>query len=282
MSIISIDPSLLLLASNPGSSSLGSVNTGSSLLGLGSSGLPSVTQYQIEQQNAAQLQKQSDASPQVQQAVSYFEANIGNVKSVNDLFNNYQLSQFVLGASNLADQGNALGLVKKALTQDPSDKNSLANQLTDTRFKTASQQLQLYNGLSYLQSAAGKAAVIAAYKSNTFTTNLAGDNPAVAQAVAFKQIAKNAKNAFDVLGNSVIRDVVQVAYNIPQQLAFQPVDDQAALINRTFNVSNLQNPKFVDSVINQYLVQYDIQNSSASSSGGGLASYGFGSGSSSA
>ncbi len=274
---ITIDPSLLLLASSP-SSSLGSVNTGSSLLGLGSSGLPSVTQYQIEQQKKTQLQQMSDSAPLVKQAIAYYQANIGKVKSVDELFNNYQLSQFVLSAANLSDQGNAAALVKKALTEDPSNKKSLVNQLTDTRFKQASSQLKLYNGLSYLQSSAGIAAVVAAYKSNTFTTNLAGDNPAVAQAVAFKQIASTAKNAFDVLGSSVIRSVVQTAYNIPQQLAFQPVDDQAALINRTFNVANLQNPKFVDNLINQFLVQYDIQNSGFNSNA--PAGFNFGSGSS--
>ncbi len=259
-----IDPTVLSLF-GIGSSSLGSLSSGPGSLGLGTSGLPSVTQYQIYQQDYQQQLQASNSSPQVQQAVSYFEANIGSVKSVSDLFNNYQLSQFVLGAANLSDQSNAVALVQTALTQDPSKQSSLVNQLSDTRFKQASAQLQLYNGLGYIQSQAGIQALVKAYQANNFTTSIATDNPAVAEAIAFKSIASGAKNAYDVLGNRVIRDVVQTAYSIPAQIAYQPVEDQAALINRTFNVANLQNPTFVNNLINQYLVQYDIQNSSTGS-----------------
>ena len=65
----------------------------------------------------------------------------------------------------------------------------------------------------------------------------------------------------------LIRSVVQTAYNIPQELAYQNVDSQAAVINRTLNVANLQNKGFVDNLIQRYLVQYDLQQSMAGSSG---------------
>jgi putative ribosome biogenesis GTPase RsgA len=47
----------------------------------------------------------------------------------------------------------------------------------------------------------------------------------------------------------------------PAGIGFQLEDDQAALIDRTVNVVNLKDPKFVHNLIQRYLVQYDLQSS---------------------
>jgi hypothetical protein len=59
-----------------------------------------------------------------------------------------------------------------------------------------------------------------------------------------------------------VRNVVQTAYNIPQQIAFQSLTAQEHAITSNLDVRKLKDPAFVQSLAKQYLIQKNIDNSS--------------------
>lgn len=65
---------------------------------------------------------------------SYYQANIGKVKSVDDLMNNDRLYSYVMKAAGLEDMAYAKAFVKKVLLSDLNDEKSFANKLTDKRY----------------------------------------------------------------------------------------------------------------------------------------------------
>jgi hypothetical protein len=188
-----------------------------------------------------------------------------NITSVNQIFSDPKLLNFILTATGLGDQTQNVGLVKAALLSDPTKKTSVANQLSSSnaKFLSADQTLQLYNGLSNLQDPATIQALITNYQQNTFEQGIAQNDQSVANARYFARNVAQAvqaqststNQAFAILGDSVLRTVVTTALGIPPQLANMPVADQAAAITKRINVSQFTNPNFTAQFVSRYLTQ---------------------------
>jgi hypothetical protein len=82
-------------------------------------------------QNYSKSLANTATEPTVQRQTQYFEANIGKVKTVNDLLNNSQLYNYVMTAFGLSDMTYAKGLIRQVLTEGVSSSKSLANTLND-------------------------------------------------------------------------------------------------------------------------------------------------------
>ena len=91
------------------------------------------TAYLAVAQNLSRYQAMTVAEPAVKTATAYYEANIGSVKSIQDLIDNYRLLSYALDAYGLGDQINAKGLITKVLEGGVSNPKSLANTLGDSR-----------------------------------------------------------------------------------------------------------------------------------------------------
>jgi hypothetical protein len=78
--------------------------------------------------------------------------------------------------------------------------------------------------------------------------------PGLGSAVLFKSVAKNLKNAVDILGSPLGREVVTTAFNIPKQIAIQSMAAQEKAINQRVDASKFQNDHFVDQIAQRYLI----------------------------
>lgn len=178
--------------------------------------------------------------------------------SVDALFKDVRLTNFVLSALGLGDQAQYYGLVKKALTQPLSDPKAVANQLPDKRFQKAAQILQLAeSGLRTIQSKAVVDQLVSQFKSQAFEQSIADQNPAVSQARSFEKKAASITNVYQILADKTLRSVVSAVFNIPPQLAIQPITTQAAAISSRLDIKKLQDPKFVASFIQRFLASAD-------------------------
>ncbi len=77
-------------------------------------------------------------SPQIVRDTEYFEQNIGNVRTADDLVSDRRLLQVALGAFGLGDDLDSQALIKKVLEEGTGDTGSLANRLADERYKKLS------------------------------------------------------------------------------------------------------------------------------------------------
>ena len=71
-----------------------------------------------------------------------------------------------------------------------------------------------------------------------------------------------------ILGDPVMRSVVTTALGIPEQIAFQPLEAQEKAISSRLDISKFQDPQFVESFTQRYLLaaqQQATQSSSTSS-----------------
>ena len=82
-------------------------------------------------QSLTRVENQAD----VAREAAYYKANIGKVKTVDDLMKDYRLYHYATKAYGLEDMAYAKAFMKKVLESDLNDSNSFVNKLVDKRYR---------------------------------------------------------------------------------------------------------------------------------------------------
>lgn len=95
--------------------------------------------------------------------------------------------------------------------------------------------------------------------------NLDAQVPGLGNALLFQKSAPTLNTVDKILGSAVGRQVVTVAFNIPQQIATQEITAQETAISSRLDPTTLSDPSVVERLLERYLIN---NNSSSSSSAG--------------
>jgi hypothetical protein len=215
-----------------------------------------VLALQSAEKNQTQDVANTASQPAVQVAMKAFTQAVSSATSVNQLLSNPAFMNVFLTANNMSDQIGFTALATQALTSNLSDPNSLANKLTDTRWKTVAQTYNLTSpgALASLQSPAAIASIANAYATATWEAGEDKVTPGLSNALAFKAQASTITTVDGVLGNPTVRNVVTTTLGIPQQIAFQTLNAQENAISSQLDVTQFQNPAFVETFAQRYLI----------------------------
>lgn len=204
----------------------------------------------------------------IQREEEYFKANVKNLKSVDDFFADKRIMRFVLSAYDLESELTNTGKIRKILESDLSDVDSLANRFQDPRFKQLAQDLNFFGAkVSKLTSQSTVDNIVTKYERIKYEQSLDEQAPGVRAAIEFKRRAKDVTQTVQLLGDSVLREVVTVANNIPKQIAVQEVDAQVTALERKVDVKKLKDATEVDKMVIRYL------NNKAAETSGNKGSY---------
>lgn len=218
------------------------------------------TAFRIVEARHGQMLADFAKMPTFKREADYYRQNIGKVKSVDDLLSNRRLLTIALSAFQLEDEVDAKGILRKVLTQDPTDPASLAQRLRDPRWR------QFANAFVSLSKDGGAAisdpkavnAVLAAYQTNEFEKAMGEGNPAVRQALFFQRQAPGIKDIYQILGNATLSKVARAAYGLPDIVgALDPKQQARALERAGLDVSKLSDPRFLEKVIDRFLAASD-------------------------
>ncbi|TQX89999.1 MULTISPECIES: DUF1217 domain-containing protein [unclassified Rhizobium] len=91
--------------------------------------------YTLDTKNMTSTLARVASQPTTKREVDYYNANIGKVKTVDDLMDNYQLYSYAMKSYGLEDFTYAKAFMKQVLTSDLSDSSSFANRLNDPKYK---------------------------------------------------------------------------------------------------------------------------------------------------
>lgn len=204
------------------------------------------------------------ARTDIQREEEYFKSNIKTIKSVDDFFNDKRLLRFTLAAYDLESEVTNIGKIRKILESDLTDPDSLANRFEDTRFKQLAADLNM-GALKevLLKSETTVNNIVTKYERVKYEQSLDEQAPGVRAAIEFKRRASNITQTVQLLGDSVLREVITVANNIPKELAIQEVSSQVTALERKVDVKKFKDSAEVDKMVMRYLT-----NKSAESTGG--------------
>lgn len=241
----------------------GTATTGDSLLnaiyGIGASGARSginpLTALNTAENNETADIAATAQQPQIQRTIAAFEAAVSSATSPAQLLQNPAALNVILTANGLGDQVPYTALAQQALLSNPSDSNSLVNQLTDSRWLPV---VNLYDfatqGLSVIQSPQVQSTLANAYAEVTWRNSLDATTPGLSNALTFRGEASTITSVDQILGDPILRTVVTTALNIPEQIALQDLGAQEQAISSRVNISQFQDPNFVNSFTQQYLL----------------------------
>lgn len=246
---------------------------GSSLLdtiyGIGTSSAGSADPVQAlasAEQNQTQDVKLTAQQPMVQSAINQFTNAVNSATSMTQLLANPAFMNVLLTANGMSDQIGYTALATKALTSNTADPNSLVNQLADTRWKTLAGNYDFTSaGLAAFKKPATISSIANLYATNTWETSQDQVTPGLSNALAFKPMASTITSVDQILGNPTMRTVVTTTLGIPQQIAFQDLNAQETAISTRLDITKFQDPKFVETFIQQYLIANAASASSSSS-----------------
>ena len=235
---------------------------GGTVAGAGLSAINPITALGIAQRNQTTDIANEAKQPQVARDIAAFTTAVQNATSPQALLQNPTVLKVLLTANGLGSQVGYPALAQKALLSDPSQANSLAQQLSGTNSQWLA-AAQTYNfatkGLSVIQNPKVISTLANGYAEVLWRQSLDAQTPGLSNALDFIQNAKNFTSATQILGDSVLRNVVTTALGLPPQIAYQDVTTQAAAINSRLNVSDLQKPSFVQSFADRYLAVVQSQ-----------------------
>jgi hypothetical protein len=174
--------------------------------------------------------------------------------------------QVLLTANGLANQIPYTALAQKTLQSDLSDPKSLANKLTDTRWKPVVQTYDFANsGLKVIQDPKVISTIANAFAEVTWRQSLDATTPGLSNALTFRKQASTITSVDQILGDPVMRNVVTTALGIPLQIAFQPLQAQEKAITAQLDITKFKDPKFVESFAQRYLLAANNSGSTSTS-----------------
>jgi hypothetical protein len=223
--------------------------------------LSTTSYYLTLTKNLAKSQAQTAAEPQVESATAYFEANIGNVKSVSDLLNNSKLYNYVMNAYGLGSMTYAKGLITKVLEGGVSSSTALANTLNDPRYKALATAFNFAaNGTATTSNSTTIQNTVSAYVEQQLETNVGKQSPGVQLALYFQRVAPTLTNTYGILADSQLLKVVQTALGLSPDMGEENIDTEASQLAKLVDVSDFQNPAKLQSFLESFTANYDVNN----------------------
>ena len=227
-----------------------------------------LTDLKLAQANETKDVATEAKTPQVARDIANFQTAVANAKDIKTALTNPNVMKVLLTANNLSNYISYPALAQKALMSDPNDPNSLVNKLNDYSLLSTAKTFNFAkNGLAELQNPKTVATLTNGYAEVLWRQSLEKATPGLANALAFLGQANQIKSVDEILGDPVNRAVVTTALGIPQQIAFQDLKAQEQAVATRVSIAKFQDPNFVRSMTDQYLLVMQQQAKANSSNG---------------
>jgi hypothetical protein len=215
--------------------------------------------YLQVENNLSRYQTMTAGEPAVKTASAYYAANIGKVASISDFVGNYRLLSYALDAYGLGDQINSKALITQVLRGGVANPNSLANTLNDSRWRAFAKAFNFAGaGAASISTSSAIQTTTNNYIEQQLESDQGGQDPGVQLALYFQRAAPTVTNAYGVLADKNLLEVVQTIFGISPHSSASNIDQQAAQISKVLPLSKLQDPKQLQQLVERFTAMYDL------------------------
>lgn len=220
--------------------------------------------------NLPKWQKLTTSKPENATQTKYFQANIGKIKSADDLIKNPRLFNYAMTAFGLGDMIYAKGLMKRVLHEGVDSKTDLANKLPNQNILEFAKAFDFAaKGATTTSSNALVANVVSRYTENMLEADQGKTNPGVQLALYFQQKAPKLTSVYGLLADKNLLTVVQTALDISPRTSAQSVDTQYRMLNKMVKIADFKDPKKLQAFISRFAAMYDYKNGGDGSASSG-------------
>lgn len=198
--------------------------------------------------------------PDVSRAVERYRAAIKSVKSVDAFMASEDVYSLALKSVGLEEAIYAKALIRKVLTEGVDNPKSLANRMTDPRFRELA---ETFNFARYGSTATTfertREGTVQRYLRLAVEESAGAQNEGVRLALYFQRKASGVRSPYMLLADRALLRVTQVALGLPQESSRLDVDKQADLIKKKLPVADLRDPQKVDRILQRFSALWDVE-----------------------
>ncbi|WP_063690065.1 DUF1217 domain-containing protein [Bradyrhizobium stylosanthis] len=196
--------------------------------------------------------------PDVSRETDYFLSHIGNVKTIDDFLKDYRLYSYAMKAYGLSDMTYAKAFMRKVLTEGVSDSAAFANKLTDTRYRQFATAFNFAAlGDQATQTTAATTGTATQYVTQTMEEKAGDQNEGLRLALYFTRKASTVANAYQILADKAMTQVVQTAMGWPATISSSDIDVQAKMITDKIDLTDFQDPTKVTKFVQRFAAMWD-------------------------
>ena len=208
------------------------------------------------------------AEPGVKTATAYYEANIGSVKAIGDLVDNYRLLSYALNAYGLGDQINAKGLITKVLEGGVSNPKALANTLPNSQWKAFAAAFNFVDSGATPPSATSAVQTTTSnYVEQQLESDQGGQDVGVQLALYFQRVAPTISNEYGILADPNLLEVAGTIMGLPPTAAS---DLQPQTLSELMPLSEMKDPAKLTQLTERFTAMYDYTYGPSSGATSGL------------
>ena len=214
--------------------------------------------YALIAANLPKALSRAGSEPVAARETGYYLSKIGSVKTIDDLLGDKRLYDYALKAFGLSEVGYAKALIGKVLQGGVEHASSLANRLSDPRYKEFATAFNFarYGTFTTTFPATGQD-VADRYAAQTLEAEAGAQNQAVQLALYFQRKAPSIRSAYSILADVSLLKVVQTALGIDPANARLNIDRQAADIKAKLDVKDLQDPAKLTHFLQRFAARSD-------------------------
>lgn len=239
----------------------------------------------LERTQDAQIKAFSN-SPAILTDTQYFTENIGKIDTAEDLVADRRLLRVALGAFGLQDDIDNKFFIKKILEEGSLNTDSLANKLSDERYKDLTRAFGFDLGVPRSKISDFASNITAQYRQMQFEVAVGEQDDSMRQAMNASRALSDLVTAgtsettkwFEIMGNPPLRSVFETALGLPDAFAQLDLDRQLEVFQDRSNsqlgidsLSELADPEVLDKLVQRFLLRSQIESYQSSISSGSIA-----------
>lgn len=220
-----------------------------------------------------------NSGAELKRDTEYFEANIANVKTAEDLVSDRRLLRVSLGAFGLQDDIDNKYFIKKILEEGTVADDSLANRMADDRYKSLAKAFSFDSPVgprTILTKFPNE--ILTQYRAQEFEVAVGNADESLRMSLNFHRTlpeigsgsSSNDTKWFRIMGNAPVKKIFETALNLPSNFGQIDLDRQLETLKEkcesrfgTSDVAELSQPEVMEEVVQTYLLQSQVQNFSA-------------------
>ncbi|MGD9806637.1 MAG: DUF1217 domain-containing protein [Hyphomicrobiaceae bacterium] len=200
------------------------------------------------------------SEPSVKRASDQYLEAIDNVKSVDDFMSNDRVYNYALKAFGLEDMAYGKAFIRRVLTEGIDDPKSMANRLTDPRFRDLAEAFNFARyGATATTFTRTRQGTVDRYLSQTLEVEAGSSNEGLRLALYFGRKASSVTNAYSLMGDRALLKVTQIALGLSESTGALDIERQKDLIDKRLDIADLKDPEKLDKFLERFAVLWDIE-----------------------
>lgn len=199
--------------------------------------------------------------PRISRDVEYYKENISNIKSLEDFMGDSRIFSFTMKAYGLEDMIYARAFIEKIIEGGTEDTKSLANQLTDPRYKELASDFDFHRyGSATTSFSRVTEDVVDKFYHQAIEVEAGNQSTGARLALYFQRKVENVEKTISLLADPAFLEVTQVALGLPASMSATTIDKQVAMIEERLDVEDLKDPEFLAKFMERFTILYDLNN----------------------